>query len=42
MDVMRGGPSINILVVRIGVSEIVTGAGEAIPVVSGTPHDKGA
>ena len=42
MDIMRGGASIDIFVKRIRMGEIVAGTGEAIPVVSGTPHNKGA
>ena len=34
MNVMRGGPSIDILVARIRVSKIVAGTGKTIPVVS--------
>ena len=34
--------NIDILVTRIGSSEIITGMGKTILAVSGTPHDEGA
>ena len=42
MNVMRGGPSIDILVMGIRASEIIAGTGETVPVMSRTPHDEGA
>ena len=42
MRIVTIGVDVDILIMKIRSSEIIVGMGKTIPVVSRTPHDKGA